>query len=146
MKIDPKIKKETGKARTTQKRLKNQLGEPTFGPESGFGSILGSLERPKSSCFERQLQDEKIVEKRVPKSRPRFSLKNHPKVVPGDPFWDPKQSRINVGEVKKPKNYLKKSILDTVGFEGFLSSKKLLLSFRPNGPKPETNLKNYRTI
>ena len=58
----------------------------------------------------------KIVEKRVPKSRPRFSLKNHPKVVPGDPFWDPKRSRINVGEVKKPKNVGEKSILDTVGF------------------------------
>ena len=58
----------------------------------------------------------KIVEKRVPKSRPRFSLKNHPKVVPGDPFWDPTRSRINVGQVKKPKNVAKKSILDTVGF------------------------------
>ena len=57
-----------------------------------------------------------IVEKRAPKSRPRFSLKNHPKVVPGDPFWDPKRSRINVGEVKKPKNVGNKSILDTVGF------------------------------
>ena len=68
----------------------------------------------------------KIVEKRVPKSRPRFSLKNHPKVVPGDPFWDPKRSRINVGEVKKPKNVAKKSILDTVGFWRFFKLKKAL--------------------
>ncbi len=61
----------------------------------------------------------KIIEKRVPKSKPRFSLKNHPKVIPGDPFLDPKRSRINVGEVKKPKNVAKKSILDTVGFRRF---------------------------
>ena len=58
----------------------------------------------------------KIVKKRAPKSTPHFSLKNHPKVVPGDPFWDPKRSRINVGEVKKPKNCVKKSILDTIDF------------------------------
>ena len=68
----------------------------------------------------------KNVEKRVPKSRPRFSLKNHPKVVPGDPFWDPKRSRINVGEVKKPKNVRKRSILDTVGFWRIFKLKKAL--------------------
>ena len=69
---------------------------------------------------------QKNVQKRAPKSRPRFSLKNHPKVVPGDPFWDPKRSRINVGEVKKPKNVTKKSILETVGFRSFFKLKKAL--------------------
>ena len=45
-----------------------------------------------------------------------FFPQKSPKCVPGNPFWDPKRSRINVGEVKKPKNVGKRSILDTVGF------------------------------
>ena len=30
-------------------------------------------------------------------------LKNHLKIVPGDPFWSPQCYRINVREIKKPK-------------------------------------------
>ena len=72
-----------------------------------------------------------------------FSLKNHPKVVPGDPFWDPKRSRINVGEVKKPKNGIKKSILDTVGFRRFFKLKKALASrFSGTGPSRKSNSKS----
>ena len=45
--------------------LKNRLGEPNFGPEGGFGSILGSLEKPKKRRFERKMGDEKKVVKKV---------------------------------------------------------------------------------
>ena len=59
---------------------------------------------------------EKTLKKALQNRDHVFPFRNHPKVVPGDPFWDPKRSRINVGEVKKPKNVAKKSILVTVGF------------------------------
>ena len=52
----------------TKRCPKNQLGEPTFGPEGGFGSIFGSLERPKKRRFERKMGDGKKVEKKVVKA------------------------------------------------------------------------------
>ena len=88
----------------------------------------------------------KIVEKRVPKSRPRFSLKNHPKVVFGDPFWDPKRSRINVGEINKPKNSTKKSFLGRAVFWIFFKSKKLLGLVLPKWAGPQVKLKNYVSV
>ena len=72
-----------------------------------------------------------------------FSFRNHPKVVPGDPFWDPKRSRINVGEVKKPKNVAKKSILDTVGFRRFVKVRKDdATRFAGTGPSRKANSKS----
>ena len=68
----------------------------------------------------------KNVKKRAPKSRPHFSLKNHPKVVPGDPFWDRKRTRINVGGIKNPKIPKKNRFCAEKFFEYFFNSKKLL--------------------
>ena len=45
-----------------------------------------------------------------------FSSKNLQKLIPGDLFWVPKWSRINVGEAKKPKNGPKKSFFARVIF------------------------------
>ena len=87
----------------------------------------------------------KNVKKRAPKSRPHFSLKNHPKVVPGDPFWDPKRSRINVEGVKKPENCGNRFWIELF-FEYFLISKKLLGLVLPHWTGPEVKLKNYVSV
>ena len=49
----------------------------------------------------------KNVKTRAPKSRPRFSLKNHPKVVPGDPFWTQNGPELTSGRWKNRKMWQK---------------------------------------
>ena len=63
-KLIPNQVKSLKNARTAKKCIKNRLGEPTFRPEGGFGSIFGSLEEPRNKHFERKLKVRKKVEKR----------------------------------------------------------------------------------
>ena len=55
----------TKKTGTTEKLPKSRLGEPTFGPEGGFGSIFGVLENANNMYFERKMIDEKNVENKL---------------------------------------------------------------------------------
>ena len=63
----PKRIKNTKNTGTPKKCIKTRLGEPTFRPEGGFGSIFGSLEEPKNRHFERKLKVRKKVKKKVVK-------------------------------------------------------------------------------
>ena len=63
-KVITKLVKNTQNEGTAKKCIKNRLGEPTFRPEGGFGSIFGSLEEPRNKHFERKLKVRKKIEKR----------------------------------------------------------------------------------
>ena len=73
-KLVPKLIKYTKNTGTTGKYQKNRLGEPTFGPEGGFGSIWGTLEGPENGRFERKMRDRKKVKKKVEKKRKKRGM------------------------------------------------------------------------
>ena len=59
---------------------------------------------------------QKNIEKLSPKFKPRCYHQKPPKMVPGDPFWIPKWSQINVGESKNTKNAAKRLFFDLAVF------------------------------
>ena len=56
-KTGPKTDKILKKYRDDLKMYKNRRGEPTFRPEGGLGSILGSLEKPKNEHYGKKMRD-----------------------------------------------------------------------------------------